>query len=400
MDKVRIGVIGAGNIGNTHVRLFTNGECPDFTLTAICDIVVKKAENLRSKALENLNKRGINDQQIEVFEDAVALMDSGLVDAVTVATPHYMHPVYVIEALRRGIHVVSEKPAGVYTAKVREMNEEAAKHPDVVFAVMFNQRTDCVYRKIKEVLDSGELGQIKRTNWIITNWYRPQRYYDSGSWRATWSGEGGGVLLNQCPHNLDLWQWLCGMPCKVDAHLHYGKWHDIEVEDDVTAYVEYPNGATGVFVTTTGDAPGTNRLEIDCDGGKIVCESGKVTLYKNKIPESEFRNNAPSSFASPEYTVSVLETDGQNPQHAGVFRAFSDAVLRGGKLVANGVEGINALMISNAMHLSSWLGRPVTLPIDEKLFYDELMKRVATSRRKETFNDEVSDTSSSYGGVK
>lgn len=400
MEKVRIGVIGAGNIGNTHVRLFTNGECPDFTLTAICDIVVERAENLKNKALENLAKREIRDQKIEVFEDALALMDSGLVDAVTIATPHYMHPVYVIEALKRGIHVVSEKPAGVYTAKVREMNEEAAKHPDVVFAMMFNQRTDHVYRKIKEVLDSGELGEIKRTNWIITNWYRPQRYYDSGSWRATWSGEGGGVLLNQCPHNLDLWQWLCGMPCKVDAHLHYGKWHDIEVEDDVTAYVEYPNGATGVFVTTTGDVPGTNRLEITCDGGKIVCEDGKVTLYKNKIPESVFRTSAPSAFSAPEYTVSVLETDGKNPQHAGVFRAFSGAILRGEKLVAEGSEGINGLMISNAMHLSSWLGRPVTLPIDENLFYEELKKRIATSRRKEAFNDEVSDTSSSYGGVK
>ena len=400
MEKVRIGVIGAGNIGSTHVRLLTNGECPDFTLTAICDVVVEKAQRLKDAALANLEKRGIKAQDIAVFGDALALMDSGLVDAVTVATPHYFHPVYVIEALKRNLHVLCEKPAGVYTAKVREMNKEAEKHPDVVFAMMFNQRTDCLYRKIKEVLDSKELGEIKRTNWIITNWYRPQRYYDSGSWRATWSGEGGGVLLNQCPHNLDLWQWLCGMPSLVDAHLHYGKWHEIEVEVDVTAYVEYPNGATGVFVTSTSDAPGTNRLEITCDGGKIVCENGKLLLYKNKVLESEFRNNAPSAFSAPEYTVSELETDGYNPQHAGVFRAFSGRILRGEKLVANGVEGINGLMISNAMHLSSWLGRPVTLPIDENLFYEELKKRIASSRRKETFCDEVSDTSSSYGGVK
>ena len=399
MDRVRIGVIGAGNIGNTHVRLFTNGECPDFELTAICDIVIEKAEALRAKAYDELAKRGITGQKIEIFKDALDMMDSGLIDAVTVATPHYMHPVYVKEALKRSIHVLSEKPAGVYTKAVREMNEEAAKHPDVVFAMMFNQRTDHVYRKIKEILDSGELGEIKRTNWIITNWYRPQRYYDSGAWRATWSGEGGGVLLNQCPHNLDLWQWLCGMPCKVDAHLHYGKWHDIEVEDDVTAYVEYPNGATGVFVTTTGDAPGTNRLEITCDGGKIVCENGKVTLWKNEIPESEFRVNAPSAFSAPKFSVTQVETDGYNPQHAGVFRAFSDAILRGGKLVADGPEGINGLMISNAMHLSSWLGKPVELPIDEDLFFEELMKRVKTSRRKENIFEEVADTSSSYGGV-
>ena len=400
MDKVRIGVIGVGNMGSGHVNMLTNGECPDFELTAICDLINEKAENSRNKALENLSKRGIEGQDIRLFTDAVEMMESGLVDAISIATPHYMHPVYVKEGLKRGLHVLSEKPAGVYTAAVREANEEAAKHPELVYALMFNQRTDHVYRKIKEVLESGQLGQIKRTNWIITNWYRPQRYYDSGAWRATWSGEGGGVLLNQCPHNLDLWQWLCGMPCRVDAHMQFGKWHDIEVEDDVTAYVEYPNGATGVFVTTTGDAPGTNRLEIDCDGGKIVCENGKVTLFKNEMLESEFRNNAPGSFASPRFTVEVLETDGQNPQHAGVFRAFSDAILRGGKPVARGEEGINGLMISNAMHLSAWLGRPVELPIDEELFKSELMKRVKTSRRKENVFEEVADTSSSYGGVR
>ena len=400
MDKVRVGVIGAGNMGTTHVHLFTNGECPDFELTAICDIVIEKAETLRDKAYENLKKRGVEGQEIAVYADALQMMDSGLVDAITIAVPHYWHPVYVTESLKRELHVLSEKPAGVYTEAVREMNEEAKKHPNVVFAMMFNQRTDHVYRKIKEVLDSGELGEIRRTNWIITNWYRPQRYYDSGAWRATWSGEGGGVLLNQCPHNLDLWQWLCGMPSVVDAHLHYGKWHDIEVEDDVTAYVEYPNGATGVFITTTGDAPGTNRLEITCDGGKIVCENGKVFLYKLDTPISDFTNNAPSSFSSPGCTVTQLETDGENPQHAGVLRKFSGAILRGEKLVADGPEGINGLMISNAMHLSSWLGKPVTLPIDEKLFKEELMKRVKTSRRKENTFDEVADTSSTYGGVK
>ena len=216
-------------------------------------------------------------------------MIAGKVDSIIVAVPHYDHPKYVIEAFRHGLHAISEKPAGVYTLQVREMMAEADKHPELKFGMMFNQRTNHVFRKMKEIIDSGELGAIRRVSWIITNWYRPQAYYDSGAWRATWSGEGGGVLLNQCPHNLDLWQWICGMPTKIDAKLHFGKWHDIEVEDDVTVYAEYANGATGTFVTSTGDAPGTNRFEITCDGGKLVCDNATtLTLIKLEIPEPEF----------------------------------------------------------------------------------------------------------------
>ena len=247
---------------------------------------------------------------------------------------------------------------------------------------MFNQRTNCVYRKMKEIVDSGEMGKIRRTNWIITDWYRPQSYYDSGAWRATWGGEGGGVLLNQCPHNLDLWQWICGMPSKVTAFLHNGKWHDIEVEDDVTAYVEYPNGATGVFITSTGDAPGTNRLEVTLDGGKLVCDGKKLWMYKLDEFVDDFSAHWKNGFGAPGCTEIEVETDGENPQHAGVLRQFAAHLLRGEPLTALGEEGINGLMISNAMHLSSWTGKTVTLPIDEDLFLEELNKRRATSRLK------------------
>lgn len=395
MKTIRIGVIGVGNMGSGHVRMFTNGDCPDFTLTAICDLKLDRAESCRKEALANMEKRGISGD-VAVFADAIEMLDSGLIDAVTVATPHYDHPKYVIAAIERGIHVISEKPAGVYTKAVREMNAVADAHPEVVFGMMFNQRTDPLYIKMKEIMDSGELGQLKRVNWIITNWYRPQKYYDSGAWRATWSGEGGGVLLNQCPHNLDLWQWICGMPVKINAHLHYGKWHDIEVEDDVTAYAEYANGATGVFITSTGDAPGTNRLEILCDGGKLLCENGKLTMWKNEKFESEFSKNAPDAFASPRCEKIDLTPEGHAPQHKGVFNAFADHLLCGGKLIAKGQEGINGLTISNAMHLSSWTGKEVELPLDENLFYEELKKRIASSRRKENVSEVVSNTEGSY----
>ena len=249
-------------------------------------------------------------------------------------------------------------------------------------------------------MHSGEYGRIRRTNWLITNWYRPQAYYDSGDWRATWSGEGGGVLLNQCPHQLDLWQWICGMPVKVNTQMHFGKWHDIEVEDDVTTYVEYENGATGVFITTTGDAHGTNRFEIQMDRAKFVVEDNKLTMEEFEISEPEFSRTNVKPFGTMPSTVSEPETDGLNLQHIGVLNAWAGAILRGEPLVANGCEGINGLTLSNAMHMSAFLGKTVELPIDEDLYYEELMKRVKTSRRKETGKVVFADTSKTYSGNK
>jgi predicted dehydrogenase len=280
---------------------------------------------------------------------------------------------------------------------------KVADECNVVFAIMMNQRTNCIYRKMREIVKSGEMGQIKRTSWIITNWYRPQFYYDSGDWRATWAGEGGGVLLNQCPHNLDLWQWICGMPAKIDAHLHYGKWHNIEVEDDVTAYVEYPNGATGTFVTTTGDSAGTNRFEIILEKGKLIAEiegrESKLTMWKSEMTEAEFSATCQKPFATPDFEKTIVETDGENRQHMGVFAAFAANILRGEPLIADGREGINGLTISNAMHLSSWTGKEIDLSnFDHELFYEELMKRVATSRRKEaTTATTAADMSNTFG---
>ncbi len=399
MKKVKLGIIGIGNMGSTHMKNILAGKCPEIDVTAIADIDPARIEAAKGFYNDAVAK---NPELPEVayFDDAIKMMESGTVDSVIVAIPHYDHPKYVIEALKHGLHVISEKPAGVYTLQVREMMAEADKHPDLVFGMMFNQRTNHVFRKMKEIIASGELGEIRRTSWIITNWYRPQYYYDSGAWRATWSGEGGGVLLNQCPHNLDLWQWICGMPAKIDAKLKFGKWHDIEVEDDVTAYAEYANGATGTFITSTGDAPGTNRFEIVCDGGKLVCDDAKtLTMWKNEVPESEFSKTTKNAFSSPKCEIIDVETDGYNPQHVGVFNKFAAAVLRGEPLVADGREGINGLSISNAMHLSAWQGREVSLPLsaeDEQAFYDELMARVKTSRRKENVVSSVADTSSSY----
>lgn len=371
MDVVRVGIIGIGGMGSGHAKNIVAGKVEGMKLVAVADTNPARLEWAKE-----------NCPDVELYDDALKLLDSGLIDAVIVATPHYYHPVYVAEALKRDIHVMSEKPAGVYTKAVRELNELAARSK-ATYAIMFNQRTNCVYRKMKEIVDSGSMGRIRRTNWLITDWYRPQSYYDSGAWRATWSGEGGGVLLNQCPHNLDLWQWICGMPVKVRAFMTEGKWHDIEVEDDVTAYVEYANGATGVFITSTGDCPGTNRFEITLDGGKLVVENNELYMYKLNMFEPEFSATWKNGFGAPECEKIHVETDGFNPQHVEVLRAFAAHILRGEPLVASGVEGIRGLTLSNAMHLSAWLDKTVELPLDEDLFLEELNKRRANSRRKE-----------------
>lgn len=371
MEKIKLGVLGYGNIGTLHVNNVIDGKCAEVEISAICDLNEEKLEQAKAKV-----------PNAKLFKDAQEMIESGVIDSLLVAVPHYDHPKYAIMALEKGLNVLIEKPAGVYTKQVKEMNE-IAKNCGGVFGIMMNQRTNCIYRKMREIVKSGKLGQIKRTSLIITDWYRPQCYYDSGDWRATWSGEGGGVLLNQCPHNLDLWQWICGMPSKIHAKLHYGKWHDIEVEDDVSAYVEYPNGATGTFVTSTGDTPGTNRFEILLEKGKLIAENGELKMWESEMTEKEFSKVNTNPFAAPKAEFSVVETDGKNEQHMGVLNAFASAILHGTELVARGEEGINGLTISNAMHLSSWLGKEIDLgEFDDDLFYSELEKRIATSRRK------------------
>ena len=389
MKSIRLGILGIGNQGTKYSKAILAGECPDFVLTALCDRNPKRIE----WAKENLKA------DITYFETAEEMFDSGMIDACIIAVPHYDHPKYAVACMEKGIHVLVEKPAGVYTKQVRWMNEEAKKH-NVVFGMMFNQRTKSIYRRMRELVQSGKYGQIRRTNWLITNWYRPQAYYDSGDWRATWSGEGGGVLMNQCPHQLDLLQWICGMPVKVHAHIKYGKWHDIEVEDDVTAYVEYENGATGVFITTTGDGCGTNRFEIQMDKAKLVAEGKDLTVLEFAVSEPEFTRTNTAPFGSIETKEIDPELDGVNPQHEGVIRAWGGAILRGEPLVAGGEEGINGLTLANAMYLSDWLGKAVDVPFDEDLYYEELMKRVATSRRKEAREAVFADVSNTFSGTK
>lgn len=386
MDKLRFGIIGIGNMGSSHAKNLSAGKVPNACLTAVCDI----KESRRQWAKENLP------ESVEIFENTDKFFANAKIDAVLVAVPHYLHPVLGMESLKNGFHALVEKPAGVYTKAVREMNA-AADASNKVYGVMFNQRTNPVYQKVKELMESGELGEMKRVVWEITNWYRSQSYYDSGDWRATWGGEGGGVLLNQDPHQLDLWQWMCGMPTSIRAFMDYGKCRNIEVENDVTAIAKYANGANGIFITSTHEAPGTNRLEISADRGKLVVENDVITFWRNRVGEQEFNATYTKGFGSPECWKAEIPVKGPNPQHLGILENFSSACLKGTPLLAPGQEGIKGVSISNAMHLSAWTDSWVDPSnIDEELFYKLLQEKIQSSKLKKETKEANLDTSGAY----
>lgn len=369
MNEVRMGVIGLGNMGTSHAHNLYDGKVERMKLAAICDI----AEGRRKYAEENFDG-------VKVFSDAEEMMKSGLIDAVVISVPHYDHPPLAIMAFNYNLNVLVEKPAGVYTKQVLEMNAAAAKS-DKVFGIMYNQRTNPVYRKLREMIQRGDLGHIKRAAWIITDWYRPQIYHDSCTWRSTWKTEGGGALINQNPHQLDLWQWLFGMPDKIMSHVSFGKYYDIEVEDDVTAFMEYSNGMTGVYITSTGEAPGVNRLEISCDMGMIVVENNEIKFRRNIISEREFNKaNRDKIFGRPEAWDCKIPVEGSSTQHIGILQDFTNAILDGTPLLAPGEEGINGLTISNAIHYSAWTGGWADLNnFDHEGFYNILQDKIAKS---------------------
>lgn len=363
-DKVRMAVIGVGVIGNLHLQNIATSHKVE--LTAVCDVVPGKAQ----AAAEKYGCRA--------YTDSGALLKDHVCDAVLICTPHYAHTTIGIAALESGHHVLVEKPISVHKADCERLIA-AHKDTNLVFAAMFNLRTDPHYKKIKQLVDAGELADLLRISWIVTDWFRPQVYYDSGGWRATWAGEGGGVLLNQCPHQLDLLQWICGMPGKVWGFCGLGKRHNIEVEDEVTAYLEYPGGCTGVFITSTGEAPGTNRFEIAGENGRLVLEMGRLVFTRNKVPASEFLRSSKESFARPEVSEETFQIDGYGGQHVEVLENFADAILEGKALIAPAEEGIHSVELANAMLYSSLIGEPVELPLDGEAFERELKKLIENS---------------------
>jgi predicted dehydrogenase len=360
-----------------YAKFITTGMVPNIEIGAICDLNPAKVDLVQSEY-----------PGVSFYDDYQAMLESGEVDAVVTCVPHFLHPEMGIKALSRGIHALVEKPAGVYTKQVKELNAYAASKPDLTFAIMFNQRNNPLYRRIKEIVDAGEIGKIRHTSWIITTWWRPQGYYEQSAWRATWGGEGGGVLVNQAPHQLDLWQWICGIPESVFAKVAYGFRRDIAVEDEVTAVVDYGSGATGVFVTAVHDLTGTDRFEILGDQGKIVVENSKTaTVTRLSKPEREISDGLSGDDVKQLFTgqldtnqyvaTEVIEFESAwGAQHAGVLQNFAANILEGTPLIAPGSDGINGVRLANAIHLSSWTGHEVELDFDENEFLAQLNQRI------------------------
>lgn len=381
MDEVRIGIIGIGNMGTSHANNIIAGKVPGAKLTALCD---HKPDRLKA----------FPDQKH--FSDGEEMIKSGEIDAVIIATPHYSHTTLGIASLKAGLHTLVEKPISVHKADCERLID-AHTDKKVVFAAMFNQRTDPRYVKLRELITSGQLGKINRINWIITDWFRSATYYSSGGWRATWEGEGGGVLLNQCPHQLDLMQWLFGMPEKVRSFCQIGRFHKIEVEDDVTTYLQYPDGSTGVFITTTGEAPGTNRLEVAAEQGKVIIEGDGIKWVRNEKQTTEFSNTTESSFGKPPTWDISIPTSGNGEQHVGIMKNFVNAILKDEELIAPAAEGIRSVELANAMLYSSFTDSTLELPIDGAAYETHLKKLISESTfEKETVDVGPADMSDSF----
>lgn len=377
---LRIGIVGFGGNAGMHQGYLTSGAFDDCELTAVADI-----DPVRLKAAETMLG-----ERVKRFGSAEDLLDANVVDAIIICTPHYDHPTIAIQAFKRGLHVLTEKPAGVFTRQVREMNEVAAASGKV-FGIMFNQRTLPLYQKVRELVHSGELGKIIRFNWTITNWFRTQSYYDSGGWRATWAGEGGGVLTNQCPHNLDLWQWILGVPMRVRAFCNVAKHHKIEVEDEATLYAEYENGAVGVFASSTGEAPGINRLEIAGENGLLIAEN-TLTFKRNRRSSIAFCNDPNSPrMGKPECWDINVPLPSTPKGHSVITRNWVNAILKGEPLLAPGAEGIHGLQLCNAAYLSSWTDQWVDIPVDEAAFEKHLQGKIKNSTFTKPNRNEVMD---------
>lgn len=364
MNKVRIGIIGIGNMGSAHALNIFQGKVEGMELTAVCDIDTHRLQWAKETF----------DNSVSLYSDYHMLLADGVVDAILIATPHNLHPTIAIDGFSYNLHVLTEKPAGIDTLHVRQMND-AAKKSGKVFGIMYNQRTNPLFVRLKKMVEDGELGEMKRFVWIISNWYRTQAYYDSGQWRASWKGEGGGVLINQCPHNLDIWQWITGMPVKIRSFCKYGHYHNITVEDDVTIIAEYANKATAVFVASTGEYPGTNRLEYTGTKGKVVIEEGILKLYSLEKDEREICFTSCEAFPKVNVHYQEFKQDKTESGHIGILQNFTNAILYNEPLLAPGYDGIFGLTISNAAYMSDWLDSWIDLPLDEKLYNSMLLEK-------------------------
>ena len=313
----RLAVVGIGRMGSRHARNIAKGAIKGARLVAVCDVDSQKLKDFGEKF------------KVAVYSDLQDMLSKEDLDGVIIATPHYSHVELAKSCINKGVNTLVEKPISVTVKEAKQLIDTLEQNPNVIGAMMFNQRTNRMYRKAKQLIDSGAIGKVQRVNFIVTDWYRTQFYYDMGGWRASWSGEGGGTLINQCVHQLDVLQWLVGMPKSVLAYCST-KNRNITTENDVTAVMRYDEFDC-VFTASTHEVPGTNRLEIAADKGKIVVEKFKMNYYLNQKSESQINQLSTRDYGN--------KADKKSKKHKLSYGL--------GRMIYDGIYGQQARIITN-----------------------------------------------------
>ena len=366
---VRIGLVGIGMIAENYIRLLHSGAVQGAQVTALASRNEAKLQAVvQQHALSN----------VACFPTAEALVRSGCVDAIIICTPHFQHPALAITALHHGVHVLVEKPVAVFGDEAAQLVAESERHPHLVCCVAYCKRTAAPYQKVKALLDSGTLGTLKRALWQATNWYRTDAYHTSSPWRGTYQGEGGGILLNQASHQLDLYLWLCGVPTTAFGFCNKGVGRNIQVENDVTAYFTYPNGATGQFITSSHEYPGTNRLELSGDKAQLILDGEHtLTLRTLETPESVYTKTATAGFGNIPYQEEVFTFAPAAPDDNWrlLLQNFVDACAGTTAPLCSVQEAAQSIALINALYLSDWQGKPQPVPPDAAAFRTALEAR-------------------------
>ncbi len=368
MKDVRFGIVGMGVQGSLYANILTGIPLPYMPPIKKPEGCILTAVSSRSEKAKDFASHLPN---VAFYNNWKEMIDSDLCDAIIITVPHFIHHEIAIYALRAGKHVLCEKPMGIRASDVQEVARVKNEAGDLAFGIIFNQRTNNVFRQLKEIISSGELGEMRRFNWICNNWWRPDSYYQSNEWRGTWTGEGGGITVNQIPHQLDLWLMLCGEPNRIYSVNRYGCHRDIAVENDVTITAEYANGATAVFVACTHDPLGTDRLEIDFSKGKVVVEnSNQATIYRFKQTEEDWnasltmrdhmikRQNPEELYEVEELTHAAT----YGTEYVEIFENFASHILCKEPLIATLADGLKEVQLANSIQLSGWTKQPVNNP--------------------------------------
>lgn len=371
MEQVSVALIGFGGMGRIYAQMIFAGLAPGMKLAGVC------CRNEEGQLLLKEKFPGV-----AVYMDAEDMASHGEdYDAVIIVTPHTTHIPIGWQFARLGKHILMDKPAGISAGEVEDL-VRYCEEQGLAFSMIFNNRQLPIFRAVKEKLDSGILGTLHRAVWVCNDWYRSPAYHASAGWRSSWAGECGGMMVNQNPHFLDMWNWFFGLPDKVYASMEFGRYNDFLVDDAIDLQLHYDSGFHGTFVSATGEAPGINRLEIWGSKGRLTMEGNKITLAENELSVEEFGRINQEKFAKIPYSVTEETFDGQVNPYGIIMSNFANHLLHGEELLTTGRDGLRQIQLANAIYVSGWEERKVTLPVEEKCYLDGLTARQEAERNR------------------